>query len=135
MNSDVNINEIDIIYDRFGEPQIRILKQPGENRIVRWNGSPLGFMHNDGVFNYAGTRVGTYENGILRDTDGFTVGFGSNPTDEPYPLLPDKQELPPRGYTNHWPAIPLYRDKGHSTVIDKQSEWSDKTVIGIFNGK
>ena len=98
--------ELDIIFDRFGAPRLRILKT-GE--VVTWKGRPLGYLI-DGqiVHGSSGQHVGWYEDGLLRDNGGHTVGFGLKPEDTPSPFLPSQQSLPARGSVKNLPDRPKF---------------------------
>lgn len=123
-------NEEDIIYDRFGAPRLRILSN---GRIANWNGHYLGFLRNDRlVYSQAGIHIGWYENGILRDLNGNTVGFGLSPTDTPRPWLPFKQFLPMRGILEIPPIKPL--PSMPSLRPFKSFAWSDIDIQGLFEG-
>ena len=83
-------HEKDIIFDRYGSPRLLIMDS---DHIRRGNGTDIGVLHGNRVYNYTGRQVGWYENGILRDMQGYTAGFGVEPTDNPMPFLPIKQPL------------------------------------------
>lgn len=84
-------NEIDVIYNRFGEPVLRL---SDTGRLVGFDGKSVGFLDGINLYNYSGHHVGWYEGGIMRDHDSATIGFGENPTDSPKPFLPFKQFKP-----------------------------------------
>jgi len=83
--------EIDVIYNRYGEPVLRLLDN---GRFVSFDGKSVGFIDGKNLYNYNGKHVGWFENGVMRDLNSATVGFGENPTDIPRPLLPFKQFKP-----------------------------------------
>lgn len=120
-------NELDIIYDRFGAAQLRLLKN---GRIVTWPGEHIGILKSNQLYNYSGHHVGWYEGGILRDLNGNTVGFGVNPTDAPRPFLPFKQWLPPRGYVGFAPTIPWLGWPNWRPF--KSYGWSSYDPISLF---
>jgi hypothetical protein len=98
------MKEIDIIYNRFGDPELRLL---GDGRLVSFNGQNYGFINGTNVYAYDGIHVGFFERGILRDHYGHTVGFGENPTDTFKPLLPLKRLKPLPGLIQLPPLRPL----------------------------
>lgn len=120
------MNEV-IIYDYEGIPEFLILKN---GRIVDLNGTSIGFIRSIHVYDYIGNHRGFLEGGILRDHEGFTVGFADNVTSLEHPILPIKQlsplkplvELEPlRPFTELPPLKPIY-----------QYEWSDLTLYELF---
>lgn len=117
----------DTIYNRFGEPRLRLFEN---GRLVDFSGRNIGFTDKDNAYNYNGQHVGWYENGILRDHDGFCVGFGEIATDTIHPLLPLKQlkylpslpELEPlRPLKSLAPLKPL-----------KNFSWSELDPVSLF---
>jgi len=123
-------NEYDIIYDRFGAVRLRVLL---DGRIITWGGEHAGFIAGIAVYNYEGSHVGWLEGGILRDLNGATVGFGTNPTDIPHPYLPYKQYLPYRGYIQYAPYFPY---KGYLSYKPyKQFGWSDLDPESLFRSQ
>lgn len=123
--------ELDIIFDRFGAARLRLLKT-GE--IVSWHGHHLGFLI-DGqiVHGVSGQHVGWYENGVLRDGAGNTVGFGVNPTDDPLPFLPVQQALPTRGNIKGSEERTKFGDVPHPKPI-KTFGWSPYDPVQLFGG-
>ena len=126
----LNNSERDIIFDRFGEPLIRILKN---NWIVTFDGDYLGILKNNTIYNLDGSHVGWYEGGILRDLDGETVGFGAKPTDTPRPFLPYRGFIPFRGFVGvaPWPAFPAWPN----LKPIKSYGWSDFSPITLFGDR
>ena len=122
------MNIQDVIYDRFGQPQI-FLTNTG--RFIDFSGIDLGFLQNGNVYNYGGNYVGWYENGVLRDKYGNVVGFGENPTDYPTPFLPIRAMRPAFPMVGTPPMKPM-------TFIPaihfmKTFNWSTIDPIGLFN--
>ena len=120
------MNEI-IIYNFEGMPEFIILKS---GRIVDFSGISIGFIRTIHVYDYNGNHRGFFEGGILRDHEGFTVGFADNVTSPKHPILPIKQLLPLkplaeleplRPFTELPPLKPFY-----------QYEWSDLTPFELF---
>src|SRR3990167_5713685 len=113
------MNFVDNIFDRFGAASLRIRD---DGKVFSFSGLPLGFIRQDAAFNYAGLQVGWLNNGILRDLQGNTVGFGENPTDFPRPLLPIRQIKSIPGIP-HIPPIPPIPEIKHIRPI-KTFFWS-----------
>ena len=121
------ITEIDIIYDRYGAPVIRLLSN---GRLVSFPGKSMGFIHGVNLFNYQGRYVGWLENGVMRDKNGLCVGLGENPTDIPHPFFPFKQFKPFRGYLEFEPFRPFMEFVSFKPF--KSFSWSDKDPISLF---
>ena len=47
--------EIDVVYNRYGEPILRILDN---NRIIGFDGKSVGFSDRENLYNYSGRHVG-----------------------------------------------------------------------------
>lgn len=122
--------EQDIIFDRFGAARLRVLKA-GE--IITWKGLHLGYLI-DGqvVHGSSGQHVGWYENGILRDNAGNTVGFGLEPDDTPLPFLPNQQDPPARGDIKTLPPRPNFSVPQLKPV--KSFGWSPYDPEQLFGG-
>lgn len=96
--------EVDVIYNRYGEPILRLLEN---GRFVDFDGKSYGFLDTFNLYNYYGQHVGWLENGIMRDHDNACVGFGENPTDSPRPILPFKQFKPFSAFIEFEPSRPF----------------------------
>ena len=112
--------EIDVIYNRYGEPVLRLLNN---GRLVGFDGKSFGFLDGINLYNYKGIHVGWLEGGLIRDHKGAVSGFGENPTDTPRPYLPYKQYKPYPAYVEYEPYRPYKQyapDKPY-----KQYAWSE----------
>ena len=123
--------EYDVLYDRFGAPRLRVLNDD-VFRVLTWDGKHVGFILDSAVFNYQGQHIGWYDNGIMRDTNGLTVGFGVAPTDTPSPYLPFRQWQPNRGAVANIPYAPYVQRPYYKPY--KQYGWADKDLVGMFHG-
>lgn len=85
------MEEIDVLYNRFGKPIFRIYSK---GRIVTFGGKSVGFLQGDSLYNYHGKHIGWYSDGLIRDHYGQVVGFGEHVTDHMHPFLPFKQFKP-----------------------------------------
>lgn len=123
-----NIIEIDVFYNRYGAPMLRLLSN---GRLVSFKGKSIGFTP-DGVnlFNYSGNFVGWFENGVIRDQFGNTVGFGENANDYPAPFLPFKQFKPFPNFVEFEPFRPVTQFVPFRPF--KTYAWSDKDPISLF---
>ena len=119
--------DIDVIYNRYGEPVLRLLDN---GRIVDFNGKNFGFIDGINLYNYGGQHVGWYENGIMRDHNSFVVGFGEYPTDIPRPFLPFKQFIPFKGFVEFEPFRPFKQFAPFRPF--KRFEWSDIDPRNLF---
>lgn len=122
------MNEIDTIYNRYGEPILRLFDN---GRFVTFDGASVGFLHGDNLYNYRGRHVGWYEGGLMRDHHGAVVGFGENPTDTPRPFLPFKQFKPFPGFPEFEPHRPMRQFVPFKPF--KQLNWSDVEPDGLFS--
>ncbi len=122
------MNEIDVIYNRYGTPVLRLMDN---GRILNFNGKNVGFQDDFGnLFSYKGKHVGWLENGIMRDHNGACVGFGQNPTDVPRPFLPFKQFKPFPGFPQFEPFRPFKQFSPFKPF--KQFAWSDTEPENLF---
>lgn len=117
---------VDIIYNRYGQPEIRLLS----DRFLDFKGNNLGYLFNGSIYSYDGRHLGWYENGILRDHTGDTVGFGQFPKDYPRPLLP-LRSLAPMPSIPHIPPMRMLRELPPRKPI-KSFNWSIYTPLAIF---
>lgn len=121
------MNEIDIIFNRYGEPRLRLLSN---GRLVSFSGHSIGFLDGENLYTYKGKHVGWFELGIMRDHSGAVVGFGQNPSDNPMPFLPFKQWIPFRGYVEYEPYRPY---KGYAPYRPyKRYSWSELDPVALF---
>ena len=85
------MRQIDTIYDRAGNPVLRVF---ANGRLLAFDGTSVGFVFDGNVYDYNGSHRGWYEAGILRDHVGLCAGFGENVGNAPHPLLPLKRLKP-----------------------------------------
>lgn len=119
--------EIDVIYNRYGEPTLRLLDN---GRFVGFDGKSYGFLSKKHIYNYKGQHVGWFEKGIIRDQNGACIGFGENPTDSPKPFLPFKQFKPFAGFVEFEPHRPYKQFPPFRPF--KQFGWSDIDLPNLF---
>jgi hypothetical protein len=121
------MNEVDIIFNRYGEPILRLLSN---GRLVTFSGQSIGFLDGENLYTYKGKHVGWFELGIVRDHRGAVVGFGLKPTDSTMPFLPYRQWIPYRGYVGYEPYRPY---KGYAPYKPfKLYSWSDFDPVTLF---
>jgi 4-fold beta flower protein len=118
---------IDVIYNRYGEPTLRLL---GNGRFVDFDGESIGFLDGQNLYNYDGNHVGWFEKGIMRDHEGACVGFGEYPTDTPVPFLPFKQFIPFASFVESAPFRPFKEFVPFRSF--KQFAWSEIEPRDLF---
>jgi hypothetical protein len=119
--------EIDTIYNRYGEPRLRLFD---DGRLIDFDGRSMGFLNADNLYNYNGQHVGWYEGGIMRDHDGLCVGFGEIVADIIHPLLPLKQLKPLPSLEELEPLRPLTSLSPLKPL--KSFGWSELDPISLF---
>jgi hypothetical protein len=119
--------EVDVIYNRYGEPVLRLL---ANSRIVGFDGKSYGFFDGVHLYNYKGQHVGWYEDGVMRDHDGACVGFGEAPSDFPRPFLPFKQYKPFPAFVEFEPFRPFKTFAPFKPI--KKFGWSEIEPMGLF---
>jgi hypothetical protein len=124
----MNEEEIDTIYDRYGNPVLRLLD---DNRLVTFGGKSIGFLSGINIYNYKGKHIGWLENGIFTDHQGRCVGFGENATEISAPFLPYKQSKPLPMLVELEPLRPLCELEPF--MPSKSYYWSEYEPIHIFN--
>jgi hypothetical protein len=122
------MQEIDIIYDRYGRPVFRVLDN---GRFVTFSGKNMGFLKGDSLYNYVGRHVGWYSNGLVRDHQGNVVGFGQNVTDSIRPFLPFKQFKPFASFVEFESFRPFTQFEPFRPF--KRFYWSDIDLDNLFN--
>jgi len=115
-----------VIFDKNGNP-ILILHKNG--RLVNFGGNSVGFWDGDSVFDYNGRHRGWLEKGIMRDHDGFCVGFfnGANDTS---PILPIPKIPPIPAIAEIEPIRPIQDIKPIKPI--KQMDWSVFDIVSLF---
>jgi len=116
-----------VIYDSAGIPTFRILRN---GRIVDFNGLSIGFIFDTHVYDYNGNHRGFFEEGILRDHDGFVVGYSDSVTSPVHPPFPLRQLLPPRLSEELEPLRP-FLEIAPLKPLGKY-EWSSITPYELF---
>lgn len=120
--------EVDVIYNRYGKPILRLLS---DGRFVTFLGINLGFLDGDNIYNYKGKHVGWFSEGLIRDHHGHVVGFGEHVTDLTRPFLPFMQYKPYAGYVHYEPYRPYLQYPPYRPY--KSYSWSNIPLEEIFN--
>ena len=77
-------------YDRNGKP---IAYTEDDEYIFLFTGEPVAYIDRDAVYGYNGHQFGWFENGWIRDLNGYCVFFTENATG-PGPVKPAKHICP-----------------------------------------
>jgi len=123
----MSMKQIDTIFNRYGEPRLRLFEN---GRFVDFDGRHIGFIKEENLYNYSGQYVGWYEGGIMRDHEGFCVGFGENISDSPHPLLPLKRLKPISAIPEIEPIRPMTQIPPIKPI--KTFFWSKIDPISLF---
>lgn len=114
------------VFDKKGNPFL-VLHQNG--RLVSFDGKSIGFVDGDSVFDYNGRHRGWMEKGILRDHDGFCVGFLQGANDIS-PILPIPKIPPIPAIPEIEPIRPIKEIKPIKPI--KQLDWSIFDPLSLF---
>jgi hypothetical protein len=98
-------------YDVKGAPVA--YSDDGEH-IYTFSGRPVAYLHDGSVYSFAGTHLGRFANGLVRDNDGNAVFFSEGASGGPLkplrqlkPLKGLKQLMPLKGLRGLRPLKPL----------------------------
>ncbi len=103
------------LFDADGDP-IGYIDTDDDLTIYMWNGTPVAYLEPNGdnfnIYGFNGTHLGWFENGIVRDHDGYAVGFKEGATSiytkyEPYKAY--KKYKPYKAYKQYAPYKPYYK--------------------------
>lgn len=121
---------LDVIYNRFGYPELRLLEN---GRFVTFGGKSAGFLRRESIYDYRGRHLGWFENGVLRDHWGNVIGFGESPSDYPSPIFPIKAIKPIASIVEIEQIRPIPQIPPIKPI--KSFNWSVFTPISLFFGK
>lgn len=62
------------LYDTNGNP-IAYIAHSDDETIYLWDGKPVAYLCDDNIYGFNGNHLGWFEDGIVRDRDGYVVGF------------------------------------------------------------
>jgi hypothetical protein len=106
------------LFDSDGEAKAYIDTDDEDLTIYLWEGTPVAYLvPNDGdfdIYGFNGKHLGWYEDGILRDHEGYALGFikgavNNNTKYEPYKGY--KKHKPYKSYKEYAPYKPYYKNK------------------------
>lgn len=121
------MKEVNVIYNRFGKPVLRLLS---DGRLVTFQGKNMGFLVKDNLYNYKGKHVGWFADGLIRDHHGQVVGFGEAVADPIHPFLPFKQFKPFAGHVQYPPYRPYLQYEPYRPF--KSYSWSNIPLENLF---
>ncbi len=111
------------LYDSEGEA-VAYIDYEEDATIYLWNGSPVAFIAKDGsdvcIFGFDRSFLGWYENGVVYDKEGYTVGSRKDALNMFYRMEPFKgfaKLAPLRPITPFTPLKPFWKN-----------QWSDATL-------
>lgn len=116
-------NEI-TLYNSNGKPVVYITTND-DYTIYLWNGKPLAYLYENSktihVYNFKGTHLGWFEDGIVMDHKGNVVGFTKGALKVPTQFESFKgfkQFKPFKGFRELPPLKPLFSGKWSSTPLE-----------------
>lgn len=104
------------LFNADGDPIAYIDTDDDDLTIYMWNGTPVAYLEPNGdnynIYGFNGTHLGWFENGIVRDHEGYAVGFKEGAVSiytkyEPYKSY--KQYKPYKAYKQYAPYKPYYK--------------------------
>lgn len=103
------------LFNSLGDPIAYIDTDDEDLTIYMWNGTPVAYLVSEGsgfhIYGFNGTHLGWFDNGIVRDHNGYIVGFIEGAVTmytkyEPYKSY--KQFKPYKSYRSYAPYKPYY---------------------------
>jgi hypothetical protein len=117
ITNNVNAEEI-TLFNSDGEAIAYIDAEDEDLTIYLWNGTPVAYLEAKGdafnIYGFNGKHLGWYEEGIVRDHNGYAVGFQKGATTvytkyEPYKAY--KKYKPYKSYKEYAPFKPYYKNE------------------------
>jgi hypothetical protein len=106
------------LFNSDGEAIAYIDAEDEDLTIYMWNGTPVAYLDPNGdafnIYGFNGEHLGWFEDGIVRDHEGYAVGFRKGATNiytkyEPYKSY--KQYKPYKAYKKYAPYKPYYKNQ------------------------
>jgi hypothetical protein len=102
------------LFDSEGEAVAYINYDDQDNTIYLWNGYPVAYLSSEGdyynVYGFNGNHLGWFEEGIIMDHSGNSVGFIEGSVSNVYTQYESyksyKQNKPYKSYKNYEPNKP-----------------------------
>jgi hypothetical protein len=112
-----NAQEI-TLFNSDGEATAYIDTDDEDLTIYMWDGTPVAYLDVDGgvfnIYGFNGNHLGWFEDGIVRDHNGYAVGFRKGATNintryEPYKSY--KKYKPYKAYKQYAPYKPYHKNQ------------------------
>ena len=108
------------LYSLVGEAVAYIAYDDGQT-IYMWDGMPVAYLNREDIYGFNGKHLGWFEDGIVRDHDGYIVGFNKKAASvslafEPYESF--KEFKPFKSFREFAPFKPFYRSIGSELSLD-----------------
>lgn len=114
-------------YDREGVPTAYL--DSDREHIYLFDGSPGAYIHEDAVYGFDGTQYGWFEQGWVRDLDGFCVLF-TEAARIGGPSKPSRYEIPAKWAKSARPFKRARAAKCSKTAY--RAAWSEMTASQFF---
>jgi len=106
------------LFDKDGDP-IAYIANDNDLTIYMWGGTPVAYLVADNrnafhIYGFNGKHLGWFENGIIRDHQGYAVGFqkgSANISTKFEPFKSHKQHKPFKAFREYAPFKPFYRNQ------------------------
>lgn len=108
------------LFDSEGTP-VAYIETEEELTIFLWNGSPSAYLDGDSIYGFNGKHLGWFSEGVIRDHDGYGVGFIEGAVSkftkfEPFKSF--KKFKPFRNFQEFKPIKPLFSNRWSSMPLD-----------------
>lgn len=106
------------LFNSEGEAIAYIDAEDDDLTIYMWNGTPVAYLDPDGwgfhIYGFNGKHLGWFEDGIIRNHEGYAVGFIEGATSvytkyEPYKSY--RKYKPYKSYKEYAPYKPYYKSQ------------------------
>ncbi len=108
------------LFDRDGTP-VAYVDTDEELTIFLWNGTPVAYLDKSSIYGFNGKHLGWFKQGIVRDREGYGVGFidgAVNRLTKLEPLKSLKKLTPLRSLQQLEPLEPLPKDRWSRLPLD-----------------
>lgn len=115
-----------VFYDNHGRPTAYT---EDDIHIYLFTGEPVAYLDRDAVYGFNGHQFGWFENGWIRDLDGYCVFFTENATGSG-PIKPVKHVCPVKCVKRVKPVKHIKRVRRIKAV--KKLNWSQLSGVVFF---
>ena len=106
------------LFDSDGEAVAYIDGNDIDNTIYLWGGTPVAYLSSEGnyynIYGFNGNHLGWFEDGVVRDNDGYAVGFIKGAVTSVYtqyePYKSYKSYKPYKSYKSYAPYKPYFQN-------------------------